>query len=134
MPNLPSSLPDLETEISRLDLVRYAGAANDYLPQHWDQAMMRSQGFPDVVVHGWLGFAILIRAATQVFAPDRWTLCAYSVRYHHAIYPGEICCGGDIRQSDSGRFEVSGWTRNSAGVTVTTASMIFMPRACQTIV
>jgi hydroxyacyl-ACP dehydratase HTD2-like protein with hotdog domain len=132
MSELPSSFPELEVTISRQDLVRYAGAANDYLPQHWDQAIMQAQGFPDVIVHGWLGFAVLARAASQVFTPDRWILSGYSVRYRHPIYPGGICCGGDIRQVDSGRFEVSGWIRNSAGVIVTTAALAFVPKDGQT--
>jgi hydroxyacyl-ACP dehydratase HTD2-like protein with hotdog domain len=129
VPDNTVQLPELAIAITRQDLVRYAGAANDYLPQHWDQAMMQSQGFADVVVHGWLGFAHLVRAATQVFTPDRWTLADYSVRYRQTIYPGEVRCGGDVISSDNERCQVSGWIKDASGNVVTTAEMLFVARA-----
>lgn len=126
--DLANALPELRVSISRQDLVRYAGAANDYLPQHWDQAMMQGQGFADVVVHGWLGFAHLIRAATLHFTPELWTLVNYAVRYRQTLYPGDIVCGGDIKQSNADHYTVDGWIRNPAGDIVTTAELAFARR------
>lgn len=119
------ALPELVVDITRQDLVRYAGAANDFLPQHWDQALMRGQGFDDVVVHGWLGAAHLCRAATDVFSPDRWLLTCYSVRYRQPLYPGAATCGGTLVASENGKLEVSGWIRDASGAIVTTASLHF---------
>ena len=58
-------IPTLEVEIDRADLIRYAGAADDYVRQHWDHPFMIASGYPDVVVHGWLTFAHMCRAATN---------------------------------------------------------------------
>ncbi len=122
------NLPELLVEITHRDLIRYAGAANDYLPQHWDRDMMRGDGFADVVVHGWLGCAHLCRAATAVFAPDRWVLDRYAVRYRRPLHPGPVVCGGRLVACDGETREVSGWIRDAGGATVTTASMWFAAR------
>lgn len=123
------TLTELRFEITRQDLVRYAGAANDYLPQHWDRPTMQDQGFADVVVHGWLGCAHLVRAASQLFLPDRWNLARYAVRYREPLYPGEICCGGTVIAAAAHCCEVSGWIKNAGGNTVTTAEFTFVARA-----
>jgi hydroxyacyl-ACP dehydratase HTD2-like protein with hotdog domain len=130
----PAQLPELVAAITRQDLVRYAGAANDYLPQHWDQAMMQGQGFADVVVHGWLGCAHLLRAATATLTPDRWWLARYSVRYLQTLYPGEVRFGGDILGSGAGECTVNGWIKDAAGNLVTTAQLIFTDRLGQAVV
>jgi hydroxyacyl-ACP dehydratase HTD2-like protein with hotdog domain len=118
--------PDLVVSITRQDLIRYAGAANDYLPQHWDQAMMQGQGFPDVVVHGWLGFAHVVRAATAVLTPDKWDLVKYAVRYRQTIFPGEIRCGGQYLLNAAGQCEAKAWIRTDQGEAVTTATLLFV--------
>lgn len=115
------ALPEMRCNITRQDLVRYAGAANDYLPQHWDQAMMQDQGFADVLVHGWLGAAHLARLITSALTPESWTLNRYSVRYRKPLYPGAICCGGTIINLQDNGIEIDGWIKNSTGETVTTA-------------
>lgn len=119
------TLSELALTITRQDLVRYAGAANDYLPQHWDQELMRGQGFPDVVVHGWLGCAHLIRMAAAELTPDRWRLARYAVRYRQPLFPGEVRCGGTVMACDTDGCEIEGWIRDAAGATVTTATMRF---------
>ncbi|WP_296675960.1 MaoC/PaaZ C-terminal domain-containing protein [Novosphingobium sp.] len=122
-------LPELALIITRQDLVRYAGAANDYLPQHWDQAMMQGQGFADVVVHGWLGCAHLLRAATLHFTPGAWDMTEYSVRYRQPLSPGPIVCGGTIMAIDAQRSTVDGWIKDASGAVVTTAEMTFVRRS-----
>jgi acyl dehydratase len=124
----PSELPELTVSIARVDLVRYAGAANDYLPQHWDQDKMRGDGFPDVVVHGWLGCAHLCRAATAVLTPDRWMLTRTAVRYHRPVFPGDIRCGGTVAAREDGSREVTGWIKDAEGSVVTTATLEFTSR------
>ena len=123
-----TELPEVVVAITRQDLVRFAGAANDYLPQHWDQDRMRSEGFPDVVVHGWLGCAHLCRAATRVLTPDRWVLSRYAVRYRRPVHPGEVRCGGTVTTGEDGSKQVSGWVSDVAGTIVTTATMEFVAR------
>lgn len=126
--DIGSPLPVLEVSIWREDLVRYAGAANDYLPQHWDQAMMQEQGFPDVVVHGWLGAAHLLRAAGQALPPDEWFLSDYSVRYRRPLYPGTVTCHGEVIAAEPGKLRVEAQILDSESNVVTTAELVYRAR------
>ncbi|SDD45996.1 MaoC/PaaZ C-terminal domain-containing protein [Actinokineospora iranica] len=57
-------LPPLEVRISRADLVRYAGAALDFNPIHWNEAFAHEVGLPDVIAHGMLTMALAGRVVT----------------------------------------------------------------------
>ena len=45
--------------ITRQDLVRYAGAAGDFNPLHYDDAFARSAGLPGVMAHGMFSAGLL---------------------------------------------------------------------------
>jgi acyl dehydratase len=38
--------------VTRLDLVKYAGASGDFNPIHWSERIARSVGLPGVIAHG----------------------------------------------------------------------------------
>ncbi len=118
-------LAELVLAISRSDLIRYCGAANDLVPLHWDQDMVRAAGYPDVVVNGWLGCAHLCRAATRVLTPDRWLLARYAVRYRQPLFPGEVRCGGTVARADTEQVVVDAWLRDGSGRVVTTGQLEF---------
>jgi acyl dehydratase len=46
------ALPTGEFPITRLDLVRYAGASGDFNDIHWNERVAREVGLPDVIAHG----------------------------------------------------------------------------------
>lgn len=48
------ALPAHHTRLSRGDLVNYAGVAGDANPIHWDEAIAKLAGLPDVIAHGML--------------------------------------------------------------------------------
>jgi acyl dehydratase len=58
-------LPPIEITITRADLVRYAGAALDFNPIHWNERFARDVGLPGVIAHGMLTMAIAARVATD---------------------------------------------------------------------
>lgn len=118
-----AAVPELHVDITRADLVRYAGAADDYVRQHWDHPFMIENGFPDVAVHGWLTFAHMSRAVTDWLVPARWTIASYSVRYVRPTYPGVLICGGEVLQSDDSSVKLALWSRDSEGATTTKATM-----------
>src|SRR5215510_14522238 len=43
--------------VTRLDLVRYAGASGDFNPIHWSERAARDSGLPDIIAHGMLTMA-----------------------------------------------------------------------------
>lgn len=116
-------LPQLSLTITRADLVRYAGAADDYIPQHWDQPMMLAAGFDDVVVHGWLCFAHMCRCVTNWAPPAIATIAAYRVRYLSPLYPGELTCGGLVNTCGGNEARLELWASNALDVKVTVADV-----------
>ena len=58
-------LPALEIRITREQLVRYAGAALDFNPIHWNEAFAKDVGLPDVIAHGMLTMAVAGRVVTD---------------------------------------------------------------------
>ncbi|MGH3501981.1 MAG: MaoC/PaaZ C-terminal domain-containing protein [Nocardioidaceae bacterium] len=56
---------DLEAQtydVTRADLVRYAGASGDFNPIHWSDRVATSVGLPGVVAHGMYTLALAGRA------------------------------------------------------------------------
>jgi acyl dehydratase len=47
-----TELPARSYRVTRLDLVKYAGAAGDFNPIHWNERVARSVGLPNVIAHG----------------------------------------------------------------------------------
>ena len=51
------ALPPLTVQLSRVQLVRYAGASGDFNPIHWNPRVALEVGLPDVIAHGMLTMA-----------------------------------------------------------------------------
>jgi acyl dehydratase len=65
--------------IDREMLARYAEASGDSNPLHLDAAFARKAGFPDVIVHGMLGMALVGRLLTDNFPAE--SLRAFNARF-----------------------------------------------------
>lgn len=128
-PTAGAAVPALELTVTREDLVRYAGAADDYVRQHWDHPFMLANGFPDVAVHGWLTFAHMCRAVTDWLTPDEWSISGYAVRYVLPTFPGGLTCGGEVVAGDGSTVELALWARNAAGQVTTGATMVLRRHA-----
>jgi acyl dehydratase len=49
-------------QVTRADLVRYAGASGDFNPIHWSERVATSVGLPGVIAHGMYTMALAARA------------------------------------------------------------------------
>jgi hydroxyacyl-ACP dehydratase HTD2-like protein with hotdog domain len=120
-------IPTLEITLDRSALVKYAGASDDYTYVHWDHPRMIEEGFPDVVVHGWLTFAYMCQAVTNWIPRQIADIERYAVRYRKPTFPGTIACGGHIarlrHEPDAFRVDLELWARGGDGGVTTTASM-----------
>jgi acyl dehydratase len=59
-------------QVTRADLVRYAGASGDFNPIHWSERVATSVGLPGVIAHGMFTMALAARALdTWAGAPGR---------------------------------------------------------------
>jgi acyl dehydratase len=60
-------------QVTRADLVRYAGASGDFNVIHWNERIAKSVGLPDVIAHGMLTMALagrFLRFSAPVVVPD----------------------------------------------------------------
>ena len=120
-------LPPIELSIDRESLVRYAGASDDYVRQHWDHAFMIANGYPDVLTHGWLTFAHMCRVVTD-WAPADAAIARYAVRYHQPLYPGRLRCGGRVDSVEGDTVDLSLWGRNADDQLVASATVALTHR------
>jgi acyl dehydratase len=74
------ALPPRSFPLTRLDLVRYAGASGDFNVIHWNQRSATSVGLPDVIAHGMLTMATAARLVTD-WAGDPGAVVEYGVRF-----------------------------------------------------
>jgi acyl dehydratase len=71
--------------VTRADLVRYAGAANDFNPIHWSDRVATSVGLPGVICHGMLTMALTSRAVTTWVGGDPAAVLEYGVRFARPV-------------------------------------------------
>jgi len=58
-------LPPLTVQVTRAQLVRYAGASGDYNAIHWNERTALAVGLPGVIAHGMLTMALAGRIVTD---------------------------------------------------------------------
>jgi acyl dehydratase len=75
-------------DLTRTQLVMYAGASGDYNPLHTDEVFAtRVAGFPGVFAHGMLTMALTGKALTDWVGDGR--LRAFGVRFRGQVWPGD---------------------------------------------
>jgi acyl dehydratase len=75
-----TELPPRQYQVTRRDLVRYAGASGDFNVIHWNERVAKSVGLPDVIAHGMLTMALAGRFVTE-WAGDPGAVTEYGVRF-----------------------------------------------------
>src|SRR5437868_10295395 len=71
-------------QVTRLDLVRYAGASGDFNVIHWNERLAKSVGLPDVIAHGMLTMALAGRFLTE-WAGDPGAVTEFGVRFSSPV-------------------------------------------------
>jgi acyl dehydratase len=79
--------PVVTHELTRTDLVRYAGASGDFNPMHHDEVKAQAAGLPSVFGHGMFSAGFLARAVTDYVGVGNLT--KYKVRFAKQTWPGE---------------------------------------------
>lgn len=74
--------------ISRTQIVMYAGASGDYNPLHSDEVYTTQvAGYPSVFAHGMLSMGASAKVLTDWVGAGRLT--AYGVRFVNQVWPGD---------------------------------------------
>ena len=78
----------LTDDLSRTQIVQYAGASGDYNPLHSDDRFTTEvAGYPSVFAHGMLTMGMTGRVLTDWFGVEG--LRAYGVRFVKQVFPGD---------------------------------------------
>ena len=67
--------------VTRLDLVRYAGASGDFNVIHWNERVAKSVGLPNVIAHGMFTMAQAARYVTELAGGDPGNVTEFGVRF-----------------------------------------------------
>ncbi len=84
-------LPSLTVPVSRLDVIRYAGASRDFNIIHWNERFARAVGLPNVIAQGMFTMAVAGRIVTD-WLGDPGAIVDYSARFTRPVVvpdPGE---------------------------------------------
>ena len=106
----------LVDDLTRTQIVMYAGASGDYNPLHSDEKFAREvAGYPGIFAHGMLSMGLTGRIVTDWFGIERLT--KYGVRFVRQVWPGDTLTAtavvDAIREEDGASF---------ADVTITTVN------------
>jgi acyl dehydratase len=75
-----TELPARSYRVTRLDLVKYAGASGDFNVIHWSDRAARAVGLPDVIAHGMYTMAQAGRFVTE-WAGDPGAVTDFGVNF-----------------------------------------------------
>ena len=75
-----TEIPPRLYQVTRRDLVRYAGASGDFNVIHWNERIAKAVGLPDVIAHGMLTMALAGRFLSE-WAGDPGAVAEFGVRF-----------------------------------------------------
>jgi len=79
--------PEVRHQLTRTDLVMYAGASGDFNPMHTDEVKAKEAGLPSVFGHGMFSAGLLATAVTDFVGVGN--VRKYNVRFVKQTWPGE---------------------------------------------
>jgi len=112
--------------LTRTQIVMYAGASGDYNPLHSDEIFTtKVAGYPSVFAHGMLSMGATGRVLTDWFGADH--LKKYGVRFVNQVWPGDTLTAtatGDAIREEQGEHlaDLTVTTLNQDGKPVVTGT------------
>ena len=90
--------PLVKPAVTKVQLVKYAGASGDFNPLHTDDAFAQSIGMPGVIAHGMLVMGFLGQYVMEL-AGTSATLTNFNMRFGAMTRPGdEITCLASVKK------------------------------------
>ena len=119
---------EIVNNLTRTQIVQYAGASGDYNPVHTDELYTREiAGYPTVFAHGMLSMGMTGAMLTDYVGDGR--LSKYGVRFTAQVWPGDTLTAtatvAAIRDDEDGNGQVVDLdvsTKNAEGVEVVKGS------------
>lgn len=76
-------------EISRADLVRYAGASGDFNPIHWNERFAREVDLPGVIAHGMFTMGAAVQLVSD-WIGDPGAVIDYQTRFTRPVLVEDV--------------------------------------------
>ncbi len=76
-----TQLPAQSYQLTRADLVKYAGASGDFNIIHWNERVATQVGLPNVIAHGMLTMAQAGKFVTEWAGGDPGAVVEFGVRF-----------------------------------------------------
>lgn len=90
--------PLTKPPVTKVQLVKYAGASGDFNPLHTDDEFAKSIGMDGVIAHGMLVMGFLGQYVMEL-AGERAEIAQFSMRFGAVTRPGdEITCRGKVKK------------------------------------
>jgi acyl dehydratase len=106
--------PFVVENLTRTDLVKYAGASGDFNPIHHDETFAQMAGMPSVFGHGMLTAAFVGQCVTNAVGVEN--VRKFKVRFATRVWPGDtITCNGKVTRA----YEADGERRIDGDVVAT---------------
>ena len=96
--------------LTRTDLVKYAGASGDFNPIHYDHPFATAGGYKSVIAHGMLSMAFFGQLLS------RHEVRRISTRFKAVTYPGDVVTvQGEVISVESGLAEIKLTAKTQSG-------------------
>jgi acyl dehydratase len=125
-----TDLPPQQYQVTRRDLIRYAGASGDFNVIHWNERVARTVGLPDVIAHGMLTMALAGRFVTE-WAGDPGAVTEFAVRFSAPVVVPDDDKGAMVEMTgtvaerlDGGRVAVEVTARHEGAKVLTRARAV----------
>lgn len=116
-------LPPLRKDpVTKVQLVKYAGASGDFNLIHTDDETAQRMGLGGVIAHGMLSMGFLGQYVAGLAGPQR--VRRLKVRFAAMVRPGDVLtCRGVVKEvvpgDGGGRARLDVWAENQRGEKVT---------------
>ncbi|MBU8907967.1 MaoC/PaaZ C-terminal domain-containing protein [Desertibacillus haloalkaliphilus] len=125
-------LPELELPpITRVQLVKYAGASGDFNPLHTVDEFAQKAGLDGVIAHGMLSMGFLGKYV-RTLVKENASIERLKVRFSHMAKPGDtLTCQGEVikveerGQHKSVQMEIRAVNQEGKTVTAGTSTVLF---------
>ena len=117
--NEGDGIPELVKEpVSRVQLVKYAGASGDFNPLHTVEDFAKKAGFEQPIAHGMLSMAFVGQVLTDWLPAG--ALKKLGTRFTAVTFPGDtVTCKGTVirkyQEGDDNLIEVEVWAETQNG-------------------
>src|SRR5580704_17013608 len=117
-----TELPPRTYQVTRLDLVKYAGASGDFNIIHWNERVARAVGLPDVIAHGMYTMAQAGKFVTEWAGGDPGAVTDFGVNFSAMVpVPDDAPLSGD---AGGASIEISGKVLDKLGDNKVTVDIV----------